>query len=129
MIIAVDFDGTCVTHEFPYIGEDIKSVDVLKELVNKGHKIILYTMRSHKKCKDVEDPLQEAIDWFRSNNIPLWGINENPEQKSWTDSNKIYANLYIDDANLGVPLCYSSLTRLYIDWNEVYKKLKNMAII
>lgn len=22
MIIAVDFDGTCVTHEFPYLGKD-----------------------------------------------------------------------------------------------------------
>lgn len=23
MIIAIDFDGTCVTHEFPKIGKDI----------------------------------------------------------------------------------------------------------
>lgn len=47
MIIAVDFDGTCVTHEFPEVGKDIGAVPVLKELVKKGHKIILYTMRSH----------------------------------------------------------------------------------
>ena len=47
MIIAVDFDGTCVTHEFPEVGRDIGAVPVLKELVEKGHKIILYTMRSH----------------------------------------------------------------------------------
>ena len=47
MVIAVDFDGTCVTHEFPKVGKDIGAVPVLKKLVEKGHKIILYTMRSH----------------------------------------------------------------------------------
>lgn len=33
MVIAVDFDGTCVTHEFPKVGKDIGAVPVLKELV------------------------------------------------------------------------------------------------
>ena len=33
MVIALDFDGTVVTHEYPYIGEDIGAVPVLKELV------------------------------------------------------------------------------------------------
>jgi hypothetical protein len=33
MIIAVDFDGTCVTHDFPHVGKDIGAVPVLKELV------------------------------------------------------------------------------------------------
>jgi conserved hypothetical protein len=47
MIIAVDFDGTCVTHEFPRVGEEIGAAEVLKELTDKGHKIILFTMRSH----------------------------------------------------------------------------------
>lgn len=39
MIIAVDFDGTCVTHEFPEVGKDIGAVPVLKELVEKGMQI------------------------------------------------------------------------------------------
>ena len=47
MVIAVDFDGTCVTHEFPKVGKDIGAVPVLKKLVEKGHQIILHTMRSH----------------------------------------------------------------------------------
>lgn len=29
MIIAVDFDGTCVTHEFPKVGEEIGAAPVL----------------------------------------------------------------------------------------------------
>lgn len=37
MIIAVDFDGTCVTHEFPRVGEEIGAAEVLKELTDKGH--------------------------------------------------------------------------------------------
>lgn len=31
MIIAVDFDGTCVTHEFPRVGAEIGAAEVLKE--------------------------------------------------------------------------------------------------
>jgi hypothetical protein len=52
MIIAIDFDGTCVTHEYPYIGKDIGAVPVLKELVSSGHQLILFTMRSGKELND-----------------------------------------------------------------------------
>ena len=40
MIIALDFDGTCVTHEYPNVGKDIGAVDILRALVAKGHKIM-----------------------------------------------------------------------------------------
>ena len=46
MIIAVDFDGTCVKHAYPKIGEDIGAIPVLKQLVNDGHQLVLNTMRS-----------------------------------------------------------------------------------
>lgn len=36
MIIAVDFDGTCVTHEFPRVGAEIGAAEVLKELPDTG---------------------------------------------------------------------------------------------
>ena len=114
MIIAVDFDGTCVTHEFPYVGKEIGAAEVLKELTDKGHKIILFTMRSHQLdgAKETEefgygktepeklpsDGLQDAIDWFKKHDIPLFGVNENPTQKDWTSSPKPYAHIYIDDA-------------------------------
>lgn len=79
MIIAVDFDGTCVKHRYPMVGEDVDgAVSVLKELVRKGHKIILYTMRSG-------DTLDNAISWFIDNDIELWGINRNPELKKCYD--------------------------------------------
>ena len=115
MTIAIDFDGTCVMHEYPKIGKENEGcVDVLKELVREGHKLILYTMRSG-KC------LKEAKDWFKEREIPLWGVNENPTQNAWTASPKIYANMYIDDAACGCPLIYdkSKASRPFVDWDAV----------
>lgn len=46
-IIAVDFDGTCVTHDFPAVGTDLPGAEqVLKALISAGAKLILWTMRS-----------------------------------------------------------------------------------
>lgn len=118
MIIAVDFDGTCVTHEYPYIGRDIGAVPKLKQIVAGGHKLILWTMRSGKK-------LAAAKQWFDKHGIPLFGVNENPEQLAWTDSPKAYAQLYIDDAAFGAPLVFGAnsqnpLERPYFDWSAFY---------
>jgi hypothetical protein len=115
---AVDFDGTCVTHEYPAIGKDIGAVPVLKALSEYGYMLILWTMRSDKE-------LQDAVDWFTSNNIKLFGVNNNPTQSTWTASPKAYAHMYIDDAALGAPLTTSELSeRPYIDWHTVKQMLK-----
>jgi hypothetical protein len=113
IIIAVDFDGTCVTHEYPKIGRYIGAEPVLRYIVEAGAKLILFTMRSGKE-------LEDAVNWFKEKDIPLFGINENPEQKSWTTSPKPYAHFYIDDASITAPLC-PGLTgeRPYIDWEEI----------
>ena len=112
-IIAVDFDGTCVTHDYPNVGKDIGAVPVLQALDRNGHQIILNTMRSGKE-------LEDAKDWFAFNSIWLYGANENPAQKSWTTSPKVYANLYIDDASMGCFLNYDPNfhSRHYVDWKE-----------
>ena len=113
IVIAVDFDGTCVTHDYPYMGSDIGAVPVLRELADAGYRLVLSTMRSGKLEK-------EAVAWFKSNNIPLYGVNTNPDQKSWTSSPKVYADLYIDDGALGVPLTTSpSSVRPFVDWVKV----------
>ena len=36
------------------------------------------------------DTLQDAINWFKENGIPLWGINENPKQAVTIDKNGHY---------------------------------------
>ena len=40
--IAIDFDGTVVTHAYPEIGEDAGAAPVLKELTDNGCRLILY---------------------------------------------------------------------------------------
>lgn len=124
MTIAVDFDGTCVTHNYPDVGIDIGAEPVLKELVNAGHDLIINTMRSGKE-------LHDAIQWFYSRGIRLRGANENPSQKSWTTSPKVYANLYIDDAALGCPLVVpvENGVRPYVDWVKVRKYLVEEGIL
>jgi hypothetical protein len=112
MKIAVDFDGTCVTHEYPNIGRDIGAVLVLKRLVTARHLLILNTMRSGAE-------LEAAVCWFKNNAIPLYGVNEDPGQKEWTQSPKVFANLYIDDAAFGCPLEYPNRGRPFVDWAEV----------
>lgn len=116
---AIDFDGTCVTHEYPEVGKDIGAIPVLKALVEKGNKLILYTMRSGKE-------LEDAIKWFKDNDITLYASQYNPSQKFWTKSNKCYANVYIDDAALGCPLIndIGMSERPYVNWNEVKTLLK-----
>lgn len=122
--IVIDFDGTCVTHDYPRIGRDIGSVPVLKRLVANEHQLILFTMRSDKQ-------LQDAVDWFRRNNIPLHGVQINPDQKRWTSSPKAYGQLIIDDASLGAPLKMDLKlsNRAFIEWNQVEDWLEQMRLI
>ena len=99
-LIAVDFDGTVVTHAYPEIGDDAGAVAVLKELTDK------------------------AVKWFRDREIPLYAINENPSQQRWTSSPKIHADLYIDDSNLGCPIRFvDGVKRPVADWTKIREQL------
>ena len=115
--VAVDFDGTIVEHDYPRIGEEAPlAISVLKELNEKGHDIILYTMRSG-------EHLQEAVDWLKERGVELYGVNENPRQKDWTDSPKPYADVYIDDSALGCPVVVTKNFRYVVDWKKVREDL------
>jgi hypothetical protein len=140
MIIGIDFDGTCTTHEFPEVGKDIGAVAVLRALVENGHQLILFTMRSDKGSVRSEDKgivtsadhyLTKAVNWFKSNGIELYGIQTNPTQKDWTDSPKAYCQLYIDDAALGCPLKMDSelSDRPFVDWIRVAMMLSEIELI
>ena len=123
VVIAVDFDGTCVTHDYPYIGSDIGAVPVLRDLADAGYHLVLNTMRSGRLEKD-------AVKWFKENDIPLYGVNCNPDQRSWTSSPKVYADLYIDDAALGIPLKTSpTSTRPFVDWVAVRELLVSQGYL
>lgn len=115
MEIVVDFDGTCVTHAFPSVGEDIGAAPVLRKLVAHGHKLILFTMRNNRPEGAF---LDDAVKWFEERAIPLYGIQTNPKQKSWSQSPKAYGHLYIDDVALGCPLANMPdiSPRPFVDW-------------
>lgn len=138
MDICIDFDGTCVTHEFPRVGKDVGAVPVLKDLVDAGHKLILFTMRSDRKTKKKagdetivveENFLSDAVNWFKDNGIELYGIQKNPKQRFWTTSPKAYGHLYIDDSGLGCPLIIPAEGRPYVDWIKIRSMLEDMQII
>ena len=121
-IVAIDFDGTCVTNEYPKIGKEIGAAPVLKKMTDKGIKLVLYTMRDGKL-------LEEAVQWFKDNNIPLYGVNKTPGQYKWTNSPKIFANYYIDDAAIGVPLIFDPGNKPFVDWEKLKPYLETYGLL
>ena len=123
MRIAVDFYGTCTKHDYPRVGEDTPFAEsVIKRLVKEGHRIILYTMRSGKELEDAEQ-------WFIDKGIPLYGVNVEPNQHTWTASPKCDFDLTIDDKALGTPLIFPIKERAYVNWLEVEKILEKQGVL
>ena len=53
MTIAVDFDGTIVTHRYPDIGKEVPfAIKTLKMLQKDGHRLILWSVREGKLLQD-----------------------------------------------------------------------------
>ena len=110
MIIACDFDGTIVTHEYPKIGKPIPfAIQTLKKLQEDDHhQIILWTVREG-------ELLQEAVDYCKSKGLEFYAVNSNypeetPEHRT---ARKLTADLWIDDRNLGgIP-----------DWGVIYQMI------
>ncbi len=123
-VVCVDFDGTCVMHEYPKIGEDVpNAVNVLKKLNENQVKLILWTIRSG-------EFLQDAVNWFIERNIQIWAVNKNPQQRFWSKSPKAYAPVYIDDAALGCPLkLLPEGIRPFADWSEIERLLKEIEYL
>lgn len=125
-IIAVDFDGTIVEHEYPSIGLAVPGAfEALKEFQEAGAHLVLLTMRSDYRkdhAKTEGHPLREAVEFCRAHGLEFWAVNENPEQGLWTGSPKVYAHAYIDDAAIGCPLRESRRagnTRPCVDWEKM----------
>lgn len=124
LIIAIDFDGTCVEHCYPTIGCEVEgAVEVLRDLQQRGHRLILYTVRSGAT-------LEAAISWFKERRITLWGVNLNIEQRRWSESPKVYADYYIDDSALGCPIrLIDNVRRPVVDWRALRQLLEYHSIL
>ena len=109
MTIAVDFDGTIVTHEYPAIGvERPFAIDTLKMLIRDQHKLILWSVREGKL-------LDEAVEWCRERGVEFYAVNRDyPEETTKNNphfSRKLKVDLFIDDRNVvGLP-----------DWGTIYR--------
>lgn len=110
MVIAVDFDGTIVTHAYPAIGKEIPfAIDTLKKIQKELHHIlILWTVREG-------DTLEEAVEFCRQRGLEFYAVNTNYPEEVFSPgiSRKINADLYIDDRGLGgIP-----------DWGIIYRMI------
>ena len=111
MLIAVDFDGTIVEHEYPQIGREIPfATETLRMLINDRHQLILWSVREG-------DLLQEAIDWCHERGVDFYAINRDfPEEdveKNIHFSRKLKVDVFIDDRNIGgLP-----------DWGTIYRMI------
>ena len=113
MVIAVDFDGTIVTHKYPEIGEEIPfATQTLKMLIADHHRLILWTVREG-------ELLDEAVNWCRERGVEFYAVNRDyPEETVENNphfSRKLKVDLFIDDRNLGgLP-----------DWGTIYRMIKH----
>lgn len=110
MLIAVDFDGTIVEHEYPEIGEERPfATDILRRLLHHRHLLMLWTVREG-------ELLDQAVAWCEERGVKFAAVNG-----EWTEAfsllcpeqttRKPDVDLYIDDK------CISGLPT----WTEIYE--------
>ena len=117
LTIAVDFDGTIVEHVYPKIGREIPfAIDTLKQLARDGHVLILWTARTGQL-------LDDAIEYCSKRGLYFYAHNSNRPKGSLFESrggtsNKVIADIYIDDHNLGgLP-----------SWDVIYEMISGIQI-
>ena len=130
MIIAVDFDGTIVEHEYPAIGKEVPfAIETLKKLQYEDyHRLILWTVRTGRL-------LDEAVEYCRQRGLEFYAVNKNYPEEEFDEtiiSRKLNAELYIDDRNWGgLPdwgLIYQNIN-MQVDYSSInfLKKTKNAS--
>lgn len=125
MIIAVDFDGTIVTHEYPKIGREIPfAIQTLKMLRDEGHQLILWSVRE-------DELLDEAVEWCRERGLEFYAVNKDyPEEERENNnhfSRKLKVDVWIDDRNVGGLPDWGTIYRMIHD-NLTYQQVLNDEI-
>ncbi len=125
MIIAVDFDGTIVDHKYPAIGKTkLFAFETLKQLQKQGHQLILWTYRADKE-------LEDAVSFCKKNGLEFYAVNKNYPEEQFDEnsiSRKIYADIYIDDRNIGGFPGWSKIWELLNDKNAEFVSAKEKEI-
>jgi len=110
LTIAVDFDGTIVTHEYPRIGKEIPfAIDTLIKIQKDFQAcLILWTVREGRE-------LDDAVEFCKTRGLEFFAVNNNYPEEKETDKQprKLKADVFIDDRNLGgLP-----------DWGVIYQMI------
>ena len=108
-IIAVDFDGTIKsTTQWKDMSTPLMPdcKEVLTDLHNRGCSLILWTSRCGEDFTKAQEYLKEH-DIFHL----FEELNDNSSRIDFDTSRKVYADIYIDDHNVGG----------FIGWKEVHK--------
>lgn len=112
MVIAIDFDDTIAENMYPEVGRmKPHAKEIINKLYDEGHEIIIWTCRWDDAADKARDFLaQHGIKYHKFNEHIDWALEEFKN-----DTRKIYADIYIDDKQLGgIPEC----------WREIYSILK-----
>lgn len=148
MIIYLDFDGTCVEHDYPNMGRcNFGCIEVIKKLQDANHEIILNTYRADLG----EEALKQAQKWLNKHYWmfvdrslrdsfelkPITQFTPNkiqpPPWKIWNQNELNVSNdsIYIDDIATGIPLKPTVMVpnSLMVDWEQVEQDLINAKII
>jgi hypothetical protein len=113
--VGLDFDGVVAKHagpgKFPLVGEEIAgAVETVNRLADMGHKIHINTVRD-------KEAFENAKRWCIDKKLKIYSYQVNPAQKRFSNSPKMYAHIYIDDASLGAPVHVDPISdRYYYDW-------------
>jgi len=105
-IIAIDFDGTIVQHDFPRIGELMPDAKrVINKWADMGWHILVWTCRNNYE-PDHPDwdqaPIGAVAKFCDEQGLKITGINQQQANLGfYLEARKIFANVYIDDRNLG----------------------------
>lgn len=111
-IVAIDFDGTIKK------SKDLKNYSSglqpfcyssLHKLYEKGCRLILWTCRSGEELEKAKAFLKTygLLDIFEK-------FNENIDNLGFEPSNKIFANYYIDDLNIGGFMGWRKTTKIVL---------------
>lgn len=116
-IIAIDFDGTVVTHAYPHMGMDAGAVPVLKEA--RGERLQTHPVHhaqrttTRKSRPMVQGTENSAVRHQRESRAEVL-----------TSSPKVHADLYIDDSALGCPIRFmDGVARPVADWVKIRQQL------
>jgi hypothetical protein len=108
MVIAIDFDGTLCSDEFPAIGRpNMRYIWFAKMAKRRGARLVLWTCRTGQRLK-------EAVTWCEWRGLSFDAVNDNlPDNfDKYGYSRKVCADYYLDDKNLGSPPTIAMLVRV-----------------